>query len=399
MKVLLLTNILSPYRKVFYDKLYEDFLQENITFKVLVMAETEPDRSWHFKDYAGSYCELLESKTIAFGHIYLHFNRKLEKVLEKEQPDLIIASGSYISPSVLHTVWQKKRHKYRIFFWSESHLKEHRSYNHLSLWIREQLRSWVYHKFDGYWYAGSKSLEFIKNYAGDKELNKRYYYIPNLVEPQVYQKARELRKEDFLKLRQSMKLPLDNFIFVLPARLTRVKGIQPFMDLFVQCKYKDRVSILVLGEGELREELQTQSDVYQIDLRFMGYQSQQNTVNYYALADCFLLPSLSDPNPLSCLEALWAGLPLMVSEHVGNYPEVVISGQNGYVFSYKEPLEAVGMLDILITSDQEWKTHASEVSVRIAEEQFNPEKAVRNLVKAMVNDLEGQGNSNEGCSD
>ncbi|MFT4142864.1 MAG: glycosyltransferase, partial [Mobilitalea sp.] len=134
-------------------------------------------------------------------------------------------------------------------------------------------------------------------------------------------------------------------------------------------------------------------------LRFLGYQSQQNTVNYYALADCFLLPSLSDPNPLSCLEALWAGLPLMVSEHVGNYPEVVVSGQNGYVFSYEEPLKAVGMLDILITSDQEWKTHASEVSVRIAEETFNPEKAVGNLVKEMVNELERHGNSNEGNSD
>ena len=40
-----------------------------------------------------------------------------------------------------------------------------------------------------------------------------------------------------------------------------------------------------------------------------------------------ILPSLSDPNPLSCIEACWSANPLIVSEHVGNNPEIITEGR------------------------------------------------------------------------
>jgi glycosyltransferase involved in cell wall biosynthesis len=57
----------------------------------------------------------------------------------------------------------------------------------------------------------------------------------------------------------------------------------------------------------------------------------------YAQADGFCLPSLSDPNPLSVIEALWAGLPLLLSTKVGNHPECLEQGKNGFAF---DPLKA-----------------------------------------------------------
>ena len=409
MKVVLLTNILSPYRKVFYDKLYSDFKKLGVDFKVLVMAETEPDREWHYIEYRGEYSELLISKTFSIHHICFHFNKNLSQRLKEIDPDILIASGSYISPSVIKSILMKRKMKYKLIFWSESHLNELRSYSRMSLWIRELLRKKIYQRFDGFWYAGSKSLEFIRKYDDNKRREDRidYYFIPNLVDHSFYQKASELELASKLAIRTCYQISTDRFIFVLPARLTTVKGIMPFIKLFDKSEYKDKVTILILGEGKLRSELQQLIDRYGLDIRLLGYKKQEDTLTYYSIADCFLLPSLSDPNPLSCIEALWAGLPLLVSTHVGNYPEAVRIGENGYVFDYEHPEDAIRLINTIINSSEEWRKTAKFCSLSIAKDHYEPDKAVFQLVNSMMKDLDysvedckkvGKGSS-EGNSD
>ena len=121
-----------------------------------------------------------------------------------------------------------------------------------------------------------------------------------------------------------------------------------------------------------------------LDVRLLGYQQQNIVMELYAIADFFVLPSLSDPNPLTCIEALWCGLPLLVSKHVGNYPEVIENGQNGYVFDYTKTTEAVGLITKLLHSSVEWKHKASRCSLLIASQYYAPEKVVKRLVDDMI---------------
>ena len=388
MKIVLLTNILSPYRKVFYDKLNHAFQERGIDFCLLVMASTEPDRNWHYEDYKGDYSELLRVRTITVHHICIHFNQKLAKRLHELKPDILIASGSYISPSVLQAIYLKKKLKYKLFFWSESHLDELRNYNCLMIRIRELIRGVVYHKFDGFWYAGSKSLDFIRKYAGSgiRSSSKEYYLIPNLVDHKFYKKASELDDEVKDQLKIYMNIPAEHYVFVLPARLTKVKGIIPFIKLFTHSVHKEKATILIMGDGELKDEIEQLIHSFGLDIRLLGFVKQEDILCYYSIADCFLLPSLSDPNPLSCIEALWAKLPLLVSEHVGNYPETVKIGQNGYIFSYQNPGYAIQLIDRMINSSNEWRLQAKEVSGMIAIKHFDPDKAVEHLAEQMLQD-------------
>jgi glycosyltransferase involved in cell wall biosynthesis len=385
-KIALLTNILSPYRKVFYDKLYTALKERGIDFKVLIMADTEPDREWHYDEYKGDYCELLISRTATFHNIYFHFNKNLARKLYEMRPDILIASGSYIAPSVMRAIRLRKKLKYKLWFWSESHLNELRSYGGLILRIRDFIRGRVYKSFDAFWYAGSKSLDFIRKYAQGGRHAKAcgYYFIPNLVDHKFFREASGVEEADRRSLRKKEDIPEGNFVFLLPARLTAVKGIIPFLELFRSCEYKDRATILIPGEGELKNDIRRLADFYRLDVRLPGYKRQEEILSFYALADCFLLPSLSDPNPLSCIEALWAGLPLLLSEHVGNYPETVKAGGNGYVFTYEKPEEAVGLIDQMISSSEEWRQSARQISLSIAKEIYEPDRAVDHLLDEML---------------
>ena len=69
---------------------------------------------------------------------------------------------------------------------------------------------------------------------------------------------------------------------------------------------------------------------------------------------------------------------------MGNYPEVIVQGQNGYVFDYASPTEAVEILDKLISVSAEWKQKARECSLQIASKYYDPQKVVKRLVDDLV---------------
>ena len=74
-------------------------------------------------------------------------------------------------------------------------------------------------------------------------------------------------------------------------------------------------------------------------------------------------------------------MPLLISEHCGNYPEVIRNGQNGYVFSYKNSKRAIEDMEEMIRSDWKWRQNAKEISLQIAQKQYSTEKVVKDIVE------------------
>ncbi len=116
LKIAFLTNILTPYRRFFYDKLYEALKKDGIEFYVLVMAESEPNRNWNYNQLKTNYTILLNSKTLAFPNFYLHINNNLKNVLLKIKPNIVIAGDSYISLSVIKSIGLKKNLNFKLIF-------------------------------------------------------------------------------------------------------------------------------------------------------------------------------------------------------------------------------------------------------------------------------------------
>jgi glycosyltransferase involved in cell wall biosynthesis len=95
---------------------------------------------------------------------------------------------------------------------------------------------------------------------------------------------------------------------------------------------------VIAGDGPRREAIRARfASLTSLHAIFTGHLSWAEMTRLYAAADAFALPSLKDPNPLVAVEALWAGLPLLLSNRVGNHPEVLTPGINGWLFDPLSP--------------------------------------------------------------
>lgn len=380
MKIVLYTNILTPYRKYTYDLIYQSCREMGDDFHVLVMANTEGNRTWTYDNLKAPYTELLGGFTLGKGETYIHFNKKLINKLRELKPDIVVCAGSYLCPGVWLVAGYKKRLHYKCLFWSESHLNEQKGTAGLKATVRESIRQLVYKRYDGFWYAGKLSREFIEKYAKN---DAEYFFFPNLIEEDKYKSAGEMTATERLNNRRELGIDDEKTIFFCPARLSPVKGILEFMDLFDMADNKEKAVVLIAGTGDLKDEIERKAVEKNLNVRLLGYKNQDEVIGLYGMADVFLMPSLSDPNPLTCIEALWAGLPLFISNHCGNYPEVVSEGRNGYVFSYAKPDEATKKLELVIESSTEWRTRAGEVSRMRAEKCYCSGKTVKELLNLL----------------
>lgn len=364
MKIVIVTNILTPYRIAFYKEFDQQLKDQNGELKVFVLTDNLPLRPWRYEDLKQSFTVLVPGKKIFIrGEDYL-FNIQINSLLKGIGPDVVVISGSWTYP----TLWQiilKKQRNIRYFFWTESH--NHRATkvgtsNVCILWLKKMF----YRNFDGYCLPGKFANETVDHLIGKQGLRIK---LPNLVDESFYIKALKMRNDKNL-LRDKYSLSQEKIIFVCPARLIAIKGIDLFLKNSVSFSNITRILFLIAGEGPERVSIERIADQYHLDVKLMGYCNQDTIRELYALSDVFWLPSLQDANPLTSIEASFAGLPLLVSMYTGNSPELVEDCVNGVLFDTVDEDSVKRALEFVISSGSEWQNMAGKRSYEIAMENF-----------------------------
>lgn len=129
-------------------------------------------------------------------------------------------------------------------------------------------------------------------------------------------------------------------VFLSVGVLNERKGVKELILAWslVEKNLNDRCTLVIIGSGPMESELKHLSQ--QLGLRKIVF---QNTVDYneiaryYAAADVFVMPTLEDNWSLVVPEAMTCGLPVACSKYNGCYPELISSGENGWVF---DPMDA-----------------------------------------------------------
>jgi glycosyltransferase involved in cell wall biosynthesis len=131
--------------------------------------------------------------------------------------------------------------------------------------------------------------------------------------------------------RRVLGIPPERFVVGWIGRMTGVKRTDDVL-LVVRALRERGVDAMLcmVGDGPDRNDVEQRAHELGImrHTLFLGYQT--DVAPYYAAFDAMILPSGNEGTPVSAIEALAAGRPV-VATRVGGVPDVVRDGEDGYL--------------------------------------------------------------------
>jgi glycosyltransferase involved in cell wall biosynthesis len=121
------------------------------------------------------------------------------------------------------------------------------------------------------------------------------------------------------------------------GRLVPVKGYRLFLEFAAQLRRRHPgVRFSILGDGPMMAELSSEAARLGIRESVTFLPPRADPHAYYRDVDIYVNTSLHEGLPLSVLEAMACGRPV-VAPRVGGIPEVVVDGQHGFLVDRRDP--------------------------------------------------------------
>jgi sugar transferase (PEP-CTERM/EpsH1 system associated) len=152
--------------------------------------------------------------------------------------------------------------------------------------------------------------------------------IVNGVDTRAYRRAETGARA---RVRRALQLPDDAFVFGIVARLSAAKDHANLFRAFAALAGADgRAHLVVVGDGELRGDLERLVDELRMQERIHMIGSRDDIAELVGAFDAFVLSSYTEGLAMTLLEAMAAELPI-VATSVGGNAEVVVDGETGLV--------------------------------------------------------------------
>lgn len=132
--------------------------------------------------------------------------------------------------------------------------------------------------------------------------------------------------------------------FILAVgRLNTLKRFDRLIAAYAQAKIAETYQLIILGEGELRQDLEKQIKTYGLQNRvlLLGYES--NPYKYMTRAEYLVMSSDTEAYPVVLIEALSLGCPVLSTDCPSGPREIIREGVNGLLVALSEQALAVGM--------------------------------------------------------
>ena len=163
-----------------------------------------------------------------------------------------------------------------------------------------------------YRFACSKAAGNFLYRTGLKK--KSYFLMPNAIDTKRYCFNRSVRE----KVRQELGLA-DAFIIGHIGRFVPQKNHLFLMQTFKKIAEKiPSARLLLIGDGPKRTEIMQLAEELHLEERILFLGQRNDIPDLIQAMDLFLLPSIYEGLPVSCLEVQAAGLPCIASDAVSS---------------------------------------------------------------------------------
>jgi glycosyltransferase involved in cell wall biosynthesis len=180
-------------------------------------------------------------------------------------------------------------------------------------------------------------------------------------------------------------------VFLFIGQLIPRKGIEFLLEACILLNQDRRAhyTVLIAGDGPKRAELEEKICIRGLtkEVQLVGWVNYAQIGNYMKLADVFVLPTLEDIWGMVILEAMVFGKPILCSKWAGT-SEMVIDGENGFVFDPYQPEQLAGLMRRFIDSPSLIRSMGERSMTLIAP--HNPQAAAEGLAGVALHVLRNQ---------
>jgi N-acetyl-alpha-D-glucosaminyl L-malate synthase BshA len=197
-------------------------------------------------------------------------------------------------------------------------------------------------------------------------IGKEIRVIPNFVDTEVYHPAPC----------EIMEQPERDIVVAHVSNFRAVKRVEDAV--YAMCMVTKRApdaKLMLIGDGPERHRIERLID--QMDLRrnitLTGYRS--DVPELLRCADTLVLPSETESAPLTILEAMSTGLPV-IATRVGGVPEIIEDGRTGFLVPLKHP-EDIAEKILELHGDRDKLRRMGAAARQAILERYSTEKVVQ----------------------
>lgn len=355
-KIAIITNIMAPYRVDFFNYLSKNYYYD---INVIYSAQNEDNRKWKINEIEHNYT-ILKSKTIkinkGYDYKYIHLPKNIINTLNNINPDIII--GSEYNPTViLAFLWAKFRNK-KYISWSDGTLNSERNINIL----QKIFRRIICKNANTLIASSTKTKEAQEFYGAKKNIFISYLTVD----------------VDKYKLKNKI---IKNKKIICVASLIERKGIDLLFDALIHIN--SEYELILVGDGNKKESLRELAIKKGISdkVKFMGFKNNEEIKKLYKESDLFILPTREDCFGLVIIEAMCAGLPVIVSKFADGAYDLIADGINGFIIDPYKSDEFAKKIELLLSDVDLMKKMSIENYKKI--EKFSLENVSNEYVKAI----------------
>jgi len=347
-RVAIVTNIPTPYRKGFFAALSS---YPGITLSVFYCSRVERGRSWGEQAGLGYTYRFLKGITLGTS---FHINPTLPMELARGRFETVVVGG-YSYPSAIMALLASRIVGSRVVIWLDGPVGSKASL----------LKRMFLSLADHYVVASTKARESLIRFGIKPQVID---VVPLTVDVSAWggAYARLPANLDSVFAEKQM-----GRVILFCGRFIPVKNINFVIELAARMKDLQDITFLLVGDGPLRGILQHKVQELKLsNIVFLGFIPPEQLPPVFAMSEILLLPSLHEPWGAVVNEALASGIPVMVSS-VAGAADLVEHGKNGYIIDPNDIDRAEALLRGYLADEglrQNMKDRARITGVRLTHE-------------------------------
>jgi glycosyltransferase involved in cell wall biosynthesis len=203
----------------------------------------------------------------------------------------------------------------------------------------------IYRRVSGFLSVGDANEDYYQHYGVPAH---RLYRSPFPIDRERLEDAYRRRNSLRHDAREALGIRAQEFVCGVVGKLVARKRQTDAIEALGHLSSMGRdAAVLLVGSGEDESRLREQSSVLKKHRAlFPGFVQPRDLTRLYAAMDLYIHCSEEDPHPLAVSEAIYMGLPSIVSDRCGSFgpSDDVQPGRNGFVYPCGDHAALAGLI-------------------------------------------------------